>query len=135
MKMTNKQYKEAREAAENASELYTFETFHPNYFGGYYSKYMQPDDIKELRQEYRQDKKENKAFSLDEFGSRAVIIPTESGAILKSYYTEVAEIRNGEFIKLWNGYSNTTLKHINAFRNYYGMRTISKREFIEMEGA
>lgn len=131
--MTNKEYKAAREAAENANELETFTTYE-----GYFcraNRYMKPDDIKELRQEYRQDKKENKAFSLDEFGSRAVIIPTKTGAILKSYYTEVAEIRNGEFIKLWEGYSVTTHKHINAFRNHYGMRTISKRELIEMEGA
>ena len=128
--MTNKEYRQAREAAEAANEKFTFE--HWNGYSCRPSYYMNGDDLKELRQEYRNDKKENAAFSLEEFGSRAVIIPTKTGAILESYYTEVAEIRNGEFIKLWDGFSVTTLKHINAFRNRYGMTTISKREWIEI---
>lgn len=128
--MTNKEYRTAREAAENACEKYTFE----HYYGGYRpSYYMDTNDKRELREEYRNDKKENRAFTLEEFNTRAVIIPTETGAILKSYYTEVAEIRNGEFIRLWDGYSVTTMKHIDAFRKYYGLKTIGKREWIEME--
>ena len=129
--MTNKEYKQAREYAENASELFTFEKY--NGVSWYPSRYMDGNDIKELRTEYRNDTKTNKAFSLDGFGNRAVIIPTNSGFILKSYYTEVAEIRNGNFIRLWNGFSVTTLKHINLFRNFAGLKTISKREWIEME--
>lgn len=127
--MTNKEYKALREQAENANELYTFESYN----GWYTTRYMQPDDLKEMRAEYREIKKNNAAFALDDFGNRALIIPTNNGYILKSYYTEVAEIRDGKFIKLWGGYSATTLKHINAFRKHYGFLTISKREWIELK--
>ena len=126
--MTNKEYKALREQAETANELYTFE----HYNGYYCSTYMDGDDIKELRQEIKKDKKENAGIVLDDFNNRAVIIPTNNGFILKSYYTEVAEIRDGKFIKLWGGYSNTTLKHINAFCRHFGFNTFSKREWIEL---
>lgn len=127
--MTNKEYKALREEHENANELYTFE----HYNGYYCSTYMDGDDIKELRQEIKKNKKDNAGIVLDDFNNRAVIIPTNNGYILKSYYTEVAEIRGAKFIKLWNGYSNTTLKHINAFRKYYNFPMISKREWIELK--
>ena len=129
--MNNKEYKEAREMAENASELDTFTTYE-----GYFSRanrYMKPDDLKEMRTEYKELKANKKAFALDGFGGRALIIPTETGYILQSYYTEVAEIRNGDFLKLWDGFSVTTLKHINIFRQFLGMNTLSKREWIELE--
>ena len=130
--MTNKEYKQAREIAESADELYTFE--HYNGYSFYSTRYMQTEDLKEMRQEYKELKKNRGAFTLEGFGNRALVIPTNDGYILQSYYTEVAKIKNtGEFIKLWDGFSVTTLKHINAFREFAGMDTISKREWIEME--
>ena len=127
--MTNKEYRNARIEAENAGELYTFE----KYNGWYATRMMDTDDKRELRAEYKNDAKENKAFKLDGFNDRAIVIPTETGAKLKSYYTIVCEIRNGEFIRLWDGYSKTTAKHIDAFRMYYGFKALSKREWIELE--
>ena len=128
--MTNKEYKAAREEHEQAYELDTFTTYS---IWGHENRYMKPDDLKEMGQEYKEIKATKKAFALDDFGGRALVIPTESGYILKSYYTDVCEIRENKFIKLWQGYSNTTLKHINAFRSNYNFPTISKREWIEME--
>lgn len=130
-KLTNKQYKQARIDAENAAELYTFESYVDNGWYGYYNRYMKADDLKEMRQAIKESKKYG-GFVLDDFGNRAVIIPTEHGFILRSYYTNVCEIRDGNFIKLWQGYSNTTLKHINAFRRYFKLDTLSKREWIEL---
>lgn len=132
-KLTNKQYKDARIDAENAPELFTFERFYSNGWSGYYSRYVSPESLKELRQEYKEIKAAG-GFELKGFGNRAVIIPTEHGFVLQSYYTEVCEVlSNGEFVKLWSGYSNTTLKHINAFRHYFGMVALSKRDWIELE--
>ena len=129
--MTTKEYKRARENAENACELDTFVSYEGYY--GYPNRYMKPEDIKELRKEYKELKKEKNAFALDGFGGRALVIPMESGdVVLQSYYTAVAVIRNGRFIKLWDGYSNTTLKHINEFRRHYNMSALSKREWIEL---
>ena len=127
--MNNKEYKAAREEHEQAYELDTFTTYS---IWGHENRYMKPDDLKEMRQAIKEDKK-NGGIVLDDFGGRAIILPTKSGYILKSYYTNVCEIRENKFIKLWQGYSNTTLKHINAFRSKYNFPTISKREWIEME--
>lgn len=125
-KLTNKQYREARIEAENAEEVFTFE----HYAGGFYpTRYMSSEDIKEMWNEY----KSIDGFKLEGCNNRAIVIPVEDGYILQSYYTKVAAIRNGEFVKFWNGYSNTTLKHINAFRHYFGMVALSKREWIELE--
>lgn len=129
--MTHKEYKAAREMAESAEELYTFE--HWNGYSIYTSRYMQPEDLKDMRKEYKDIKEQKNAFALDGFGNRALIIPVEDGYILQSYYTKVAVIRNNEFYRLWDGFSVTTLKHINAFRSFAGFKPISKREWIEME--
>ena len=127
--MTNKEYKQAREKAQSADELFTFE----KYGGGFYpSRYMDTEDKRELRAEYKSAKTTDEAFAIEGFNGRALVIPTNTGHILKSYYTEVAEIRNGEFIRLWDGFSVTTLKHINLFRSHFGFNTIGKREWIEM---
>ena len=35
--------------------------------------------------------------------------------ILRSYETDVAAFSGGKFIRLWNGYSLTTMRHVNSF--------------------
>lgn len=43
-------------------------------------------------------------------------------AQLKSYQTIVAVIENGkDFFRTWSGYSATTMRHVNAFLDYYGI--------------
>ena len=125
--MTNKEYKNARDLAENAIELFTFE----KYNGWYITRSMDANDAKEMRKEYKTEKRDNNAFTLDGFNNRALVIPTEHGYKLKSYYTEVAEIVDGAFVKTWDGYSVTTMKHVNAFREHFGFARMSKREWIE----
>lgn len=51
------------------------------------------------------------------FYGKARIIEKDSGEIiLQSYDTEVCKITpGGEFVRLWDGYSLTTMRHINAF--------------------
>ena len=56
------------------------------------------------------------------FYGKAVAIENDNGTIeLKSYNTIVARIINGNFERLWNGYSQTTMNHINAFISVYGI--------------
>ena len=56
------------------------------------------------------------------FYGKAVAIEEDNGEIkLKSYNTIVAKIVNGKFYRLWNGYSMTTMNHINAFISFYGI--------------
>ena len=53
------------------------------------------------------------------FYGKATVLETESGYYLKSYDTIVCYFsRNGEFIRLWDGYSATTMRHINSFLLY-----------------
>ena len=128
--MTNKEYKDARDIAENVSELYTFEKW--NGYSFYPSRYMDGDDARELRAEYKQDARERHAEKLNGANGRAVIIPIDGGELLKSYYTPVCKIENGVFFKMWAGFSVTTLKHVNAFRARHGLTALSKREWIEL---
>ena len=51
------------------------------------------------------------------FYGKAIIIEKDNGEkILQSYETEVCKIKsNGEFVRLWSGYSATTMRHVNSF--------------------
>lgn len=53
---------------------------------------------------------------------KAVIADGDGVKILYSYNTPVAKInRRGEFIRLWDGYSATTMRHINSFIDLFGI--------------
>lgn len=51
------------------------------------------------------------------FYGKAVILrrTATNDYILVSYGTRVAAFSGGKFIKLWNGYSATTMRHVNSF--------------------
>lgn len=51
------------------------------------------------------------------FYGKAKVIEMDNGEIiLQSYNTVVCKITsNGEFVRLWSGYSVTTMRHINSF--------------------
>jgi hypothetical protein len=56
------------------------------------------------------------------FYGKAEVIEKENGDIeLRSYNTIVARIRNGKFERLWGGYSMTTMNHVNAFIDLFGI--------------
>ena len=74
---------------------------------------------------------------------KAKIIQDGNRAALLSYNTIVCEIifpgnvptfdGNGiTFRRLWNGYSATTQRHINSFRNCYGLAGIGKQEWLAL---
>ena len=127
--MTNKEYKAAREAAEHVEELYEFEKEIPGTW--HTSKMLDTQELKELRAQYKQDH----GILLNGFNNRAIVIKVKGGFVLKSYNTNVAyyDIGNDEMIRTWDGFSVTTLKHINIFRSWLGLGTISKREWIELD--
>lgn len=51
------------------------------------------------------------------FYGKAKVIEADNGEmILQSYNTKVCKITSsGEFVRLWSGYSVTTMRHINSF--------------------
>ena len=51
------------------------------------------------------------------FYGKAIIIEKDNGEkILQSYETKVCKITSeGEFVRMWSGYSATTMRHVNSF--------------------
>ena len=69
-----------------------------------------------------------KIYKLDPNGSsksfygKANVIEENEEKFLKSYETIVCKIgKNGNFVRLWHGYSATTMRHINAFITKFGI--------------
>ena len=68
------------------------------------------------------------------FYGKAEVIERDNGDIeLRSYNTIVARIRNGNFERLWSGYSATTMRHVNAFLDYFGISGGGKAWWMEQE--
>ena len=74
---------------------------------------------------------------LADSNNRALTIETENEVYLQSYDTLILKVDkvNRKIYKLWDGYSNTTKKHINTFMvDYTGaVNTFSKKEWLEFE--
>ena len=56
------------------------------------------------------------------YGKAAVLEKDNGEKVLQSYNTEVCKITsNGEFVRLWSGYSATTMRHVNSFLQLVGI--------------
>ena len=57
------------------------------------------------------------------FYGKAKIIEMENGEkVLQSYNTFVCRITAaGRFVRMWGGYSATTMRHVNSFLSFYDM--------------
>ena len=66
------------------------------------------------------------------FYGKAHVITDGNKILLKSYNTIVCMIENGEFKRLWSGWSATTAKHVNSFRETYGMKRIDKATWCKL---
>lgn len=57
------------------------------------------------------------------FYGKALVIEKDNGEkVLQSYETEVCKITSGgEFVRLWDGYSVTTMRHANSFLQFFGI--------------
>lgn len=55
------------------------------------------------------------------FYGKAKVIEKDNGEkVLQSYDTEVCKITSsGEFARMWDGYSSTTMRHINSFLQFF----------------
>lgn len=68
------------------------------------------------------------------FYGKAHIIETLHGVYLCSYDTIVCgyDRYTGDFYRYWDGYSATTLRHVNSFRRFYRNCELSKKEWEGM---
>lgn len=57
------------------------------------------------------------------FYGKAKVIEKDNGEkVLQSYDTEVCKITSsGEFVRMWDGYSSTTMRHVNSFLQFFGI--------------
>ena len=56
------------------------------------------------------------------YGKAKVTERADGAAVLKSYETDVCMIdADGRFHRFWDGESATTMRHVNAFLDYYGI--------------
>lgn len=69
------------------------------------------------------------------FYGKAKVIETDNGEkILQSYNTYVCKItEKGELVRLWDGYSCTTMRHIKAFLNLFGLEYKGKNWWLELK--
>lgn len=65
------------------------------------------------------------------FYKKATIITNGDTITLHSYDTDVCSynLKTHTFKKLWNGYSRTTMEHINEFCNQYDLATFNKKQW------
>lgn len=73
----------------------------------------------------------------ESFYNKATIIEYDNGEIiLQSYSTEVCKItKNGDFVRMWSGYSQTTMRHINSFLQMFGIDGGGKKWWTSLEVA
>ena len=56
------------------------------------------------------------------FYGKAKIIENNGEMILLSYDTQVCRVNaSGEFVRMWGGYSATTMRHVNSFLDFCGL--------------
>lgn len=57
------------------------------------------------------------------FYGKAKVLELDNGeTVLQSYDTFVCKItKSGEFVRLWSGYSATTMRHVNSFLQRFGI--------------
>lgn len=71
-----------------------------------------------------------KATIQKSFYKKAYVLEDEKGSLfLQSYDTIVCGIADGNFKRFWDGYSVTTMNHINDFRIQNNFETMRKKEW------
>lgn len=113
-----------KNAKEYKKRLETAETYNGMDF-------LDREEVKALREDVKERKKKRQHKGLDGSNGRATWYINENGEkVLTSYYTDVVAIKGDKVRKIWDGYSVTTMKHINLFLFENGLNTMSKHEWI-----
>ncbi len=77
------------------------------------------------------DKFELKATTQKSYYGKATVTVRNGWAVLTSYTTEVAAVKNEDgksrLVRYWGGWSRTTAKHIDDFCRLYGLPALTKK--------
>ena len=126
------EYKDRLEMMETAVDV----TPSLHYVGifGYESAYLDREAQKYLRRDIKDRKESGHKVVLGTNNKATWYFDENGNKVLRSYYTDVARLDlYGNLYKLWNGYSVTTLNHINAFLKANGLAGICKYDWVMME--
>ena len=67
------------------------------------------------------------------YGKAKAIVHDNGDIECQSYNTIVARIHNGKFERLWDDYSATTMRHVNAFVDTFGINGGGKAWWDSLE--
>lgn len=68
------------------------------------------------------------------FYGKAKVIENNGENFLQSYNTIVCKIdKNGKFVKMWDGYSATTMAHINSFADLFNINGHGKKWYESLK--
>lgn len=67
------------------------------------------------------------------FYNKATIEIHNDELVLYSYNVKVCKIVNGKFYRFFDGYTATTMRHVNEFRMQNGLQKLSKKEWLKLE--
>ena len=105
---------------------YTNEKTDNKFYKDYFKKSLLFHDIYELKTIYDSHVSFNRrAFVAEDW--------TYHRYVLISYNTIVCEWNPYDgFIRYWDGYSSTTMRHINEFRRQHGLQSINKKTWEDL---
>lgn len=63
------------------------------------------------------------------YGKAHVIIEDDNSVTLRSYDTDILNVKDGVVKKLWDGWSQTTGRHIVEFSRQHGLYINSKKDW------
>lgn len=74
---------------------------------------------------------EGKSYILNDSNNRAIVTESDNAIYLQSYDTLILKFDKvtKTLVKLWNGYSKTTQKHINTFLQIFDVAPLNKKEW------
>ena len=109
-------------------------SYHYNFFTGVEYSYLSKSPTKKGCLENA--KRDGAKTILNNSNNRALIIFDGLNLFLQSYDTLILRIdtKTGDIEKLWDGYSVTTLKHINEFLKPFGF-SFNKKAWLDFNGA
>ena len=133
-----KRAREYRERAERARDIVQYEAYRSDWrWGVDYT-----DTIREIQRRNRKLVRDNNNYmAVDGCDYRCVIryYGDESGTwyTLESYDTDVCSIHctwdGWFFTRKWDGWTPTTMKHVNAFREQFGFAPMNKYEWLMLD--
>ena len=78
----------------------------------------------------RKEKLEPKHENCRSYYGKAHILYEDDGSVaLQSYNTIVLRLVNGNIVRFWDGYSATTMRHINEFLQQFGFPAGRKKDW------